>query len=232
MKKIPVLEVQEGPQKGQRFSIFDGAKLSDVQSDIVIKDSYINGLSCVIQQQGEGKFALFSQRNESPLQINSRSVKKVSLLPGVLFFVGQTPLKVIQIEEKEAELLAQKESWLDQLKSFLSGLKIENNKNLQKQMHYKQPIEIEFTQGPLSNEMHSIGYLPRVFGTAQIGFDLQDLSLPREVFMISAEKNDVFVSHLSTIPVFVNDKKIEAKTKIKTNDRISCGSTELRISSL
>lgn len=232
MDKVPILEIQDGPQKGQRHLIIDGAIVGELSGDIQIKDSKINDLRCIIQHQGGGKYALFSQRNDSPLKINDRIVKKVSLLPGVLFSFGATPIKVIYVDQVEAEKIAQKELWLNELTKIIRDLSFDKFKGNIKPDVINQPITIEFTMGPLLNEIHEIGYLPRVFGTAQIGFDLLDLSLPREVFQLSAEKNHIFVSHLSSIPVFVNDKKIETKTQLKIDDRVTCGNTEIRIRSL
>ncbi len=232
MDKVPILEIQDGPQKGQRHLIIDGSTIGDTAADIRINDCHINNLECVIKQQNGGRFAIFSQRNDSPLRINDRAVKKVSLLPGVLFMFGLTPIKVILIEQVEAKKLAQKNTWINELSKIVSDLSFENNKEMVKHDLMKKPIHIEFTMGPLLYEIHEIGYLPRVFGTAQIGFDLQDLSLPREVFQLTAEKNHIFVSHLSSIPVFVNDKKIETKTQLKIDDRLTCGNTEIRIRNL
>lgn len=232
MEKVPIFEIQDGPQKGERYLISAGQVLGGSKADIQIKNNHIDDLGCVVQQQGEGKFALFSQRNESPLTINDRRVKKVSLLPGVLFTVGVTSIKVLYIDQVDAEKLSQKDLWKNELQKMLGDLSFENNFKNIKPNNLNRPLKIEFTLGPLLQEIHEIGYLPRTFGMAQVSFDLQDLSLPREVFQLTVEKDDIFVSHLSSIPVFVNDKKIEAKTKLKMNDRISCGNTELRINSL
>ncbi len=93
------------------------------KADIVIKDPKISSTHAQFARDGKGQFVLLDMDSSNGLHINGRRVKKVALLSGVIFEVGRTQFKVVNVEEEIATNFSRIITWRSTLRDRLYALR-------------------------------------------------------------------------------------------------------------
>lgn len=227
---VTFIEIIEGAAEGSRFKIEDGMTVGRSKADIVVKDPKISSTHAQVAINSKGQYVLLDLESSNGLHINGRRVKKVALLPGVIFEVGRTVFKVITVEETEAADFSRIMTWRTMLGGYLHGLSAPERSQGLSLQSFSPALRLSFIQGIQTDEEMILGYGPRKAGSDCMDIELLDEDAPKDAFELHAGPGAVEIRILSS-EVTLN-KKV-AKTEIlKDGDLIGVGNTLIKVSYL
>lgn len=153
------------------------------------------------------------------IRLSSAEKPHISLLPDLIFHIGQTGFKVVQNSVENSR------SWSDLTAELLS--KNEWVDKPSRALIFLNPLQIEFIQGPQTNETLTLAYGPRMMGYNNIDLRLKDPTLPKNVFSFEQHAEHVLIKNLSkdsSIHILLNQKNFEHAI-IQNGDILAVGST-------
>lgn len=226
------IEIIKGPNEGSRFKVDNGLTIGRSKADIVVKDPKISSTHAQFALDGKGQLILTDLNSSNGLHIDGRRVKKVSLLPGVIFEVGRTLFKVIAVEEEvEETVLSRPLTWRDVLKDKFSILEEDKNYTKTKLQSFSPAIKLNFIEGIQADEEIILGYGPRSAGADSLDIELLDEHAPQEAFEIHPGPGMAEIKIKALGRVNINNKSVNAKT-LKDGDLISFGKTLIKVTYL
>lgn len=195
--------------------VFQGASFSDPDmhnshAKIGIDSSFnwkINGLS------------------GNKIRISSEEVESVSLLPGLIFHLGQTGFKVVNRAPATAG------SWEKSSADFLDNMAF-IDLPLTDLHFFLVPVQILFLQGPQSGNIYTLSYGPRVLGSNNLDLNLVDPSQPHELLRFSQVGDKVIIENLADDAAVMVNKNSFKQHALNDVDRFSFGSNIVEISLL
>ena len=214
-----VLQVLDGPLKGQFFPVGQGLLIGRNKGDIRLKDPSVSSIHAEIQTDSQGRVKIIDRDSKNKILFKGEKREELSLLEGMKFQIGKTELclapapdhgKIIsRVIEKEAEQAELKDRPLS-LKPFAKGL------------------ELEWLAGTQKGHSFCLFYGPRVFGSASPDLPIFEKEAPDKAFAFVPSKKDIFF--ITDFPdlVFLNGKEI-ARSPLKDGDKISVGRAVLEI---
>lgn len=212
------LQVLDGPLKGQEISLR--------------KNFVFSGHSFSDEEMGENHCLVDFDQNFSwnircledfKVRVSSNESSAVSLIPGLVFHVGQTGFKVIE----KAPLYF--EDWEDAIKGWL----IEQNWDTKTTdfFFFLYPIRLTFVSGPQADEFLTISYGPRMMGFNNLDLNLKDPFLPEELVKFYQIGEQAYVENLSADKVFINKQSFH-QHPIADGDKLSFGSSVVELTIL
>jgi pSer/pThr/pTyr-binding forkhead associated (FHA) protein len=223
------IEIFAGTNEGSRYKIKHGITIGRSRADIVIEDPKASSTHAEVIEQGPNQLILKDLDSSNGLYINGRRVKKVALLPGVIFEVGRTQFKVIEVDQAEAEDLSCAAAWRDVISQLGSETTAEPPPEQGSLIQRFSPmIRLYFTQGIQSEKEVVLGYGPRLAGSRSLDIELLDPRAPDKAFELHPGPSMVELRSLSP-RVLLNGQIVESKMLLD-GDLISIGETVLRVS--
>lgn len=216
------LEILDGINKGKTISIHNG---------LVLGRSGLN-FSFADQMFAESHAKVFLDYKNSwniesldryLIRIGSSEVTKISLLPGLIFHLGQTGFKFI---EKKATLST---NWTLALQDWLK--KNPGNKENTDLFFFLNPIRLTFIQGPQFGDFLTLAYGPRLLGYNCLDLNLIDPLLPREVVRFLQIGEQTYIENLCGNKALINSNSFEHHP-IQEGDVLKIGSTLIELSIL
>jgi pSer/pThr/pTyr-binding forkhead associated (FHA) protein len=224
------LEILSGPLKDQKFRARSGLAIGRREGDIMLADDgKVSGLHAKIELDNKGQMVLMDQDSANGLVINNRRVKKVALMPGVTFRVGETLFTAVELEPSEAEALAPSKTWQDHVQEALEKVPAENRKIEGSGQTFTPTLQLEFIQGIQTEKIVPIGYGPRVAGQGHLDIDLQDPEAPEIAFEIAPGPGTALFRDRSSGKVRINKQVPEDDQPLNEGDLISLGGTAIRV---
>jgi pSer/pThr/pTyr-binding forkhead associated (FHA) protein len=164
------------------------------------------------------------------IHISGRRVKKVALLPGVIFEVGRTQFKVVTVEETEALDFSRFVTWRTIVSATLPSQEIPNLSQ-RECVPFSPALKLSFVQGIQSDEELVLGYGPRSAGSDSLDIELFDQDAPPQAFELLPGPGMVQIKISSMGRVLLNNKTVKAEM-LKDGDLISFGNTLIKVSYL
>lgn len=228
---VTFIEILEGPNAGSRFKAEDGITIGRSQADIIVKDPKISGTHAKFGIDGKGQYVLLDLDSSNGLHINGRRVKKVALLPGVIFEVGRTQFKVITVDEAEAIDFSRLITWrsllADKLTAAIETLP-SSASQYAKVQSFTPALHLKFIQGIQTDQEWTLGYGPRHAGGESLDLELLDIDAPKDAFVLSPSPGGVELKILSPDKVRLNNLTVTSDI-LKDGDQISFGNSILRV---
>lgn len=228
---VTFIEIIEGSNEGSRYKISDGVTLGRSQADIVIKDPKVSSRHAEVSRDGKGQLVLIDLDSSNGIHIAGRRVKKVALIPGVIFEVGRTQFKVVTVEEEIALDFARLMTWRNVLQTSLPDCKVQNTEPGITPERFSPAIKLNFIQGIQADEEIILGWGPRKAGSDCLDIELFDPDAPKDAFELLAGPGQVEIKILAPGRVTVNSKAIDGKM-LRDGDTISIGNTLIKVSYL
>lgn len=225
---VTFIEIMDGPNEGSRFKVEEGLTLGRSKADIVIKDGKVSSTHAQFAIDGKGQYVLQDLDSSNGIHINGRRVKKVALLPGVIFELGRTQFKVVTVEEELALDFSRLITWRSILQDRLGGLEKPDNAKSSSLQSFSPALRLQFTQGIQTDEEIILGYGPRKAGADSLDIELLDEEAPKEAFELHAGPGMVEIKILSVGRVTLNNKAVDAEM-LKDGDLISVGNTLIKV---
>ncbi|WP_413292089.1 FHA domain-containing protein [Bdellovibrio sp. HCB185ZH] len=228
---VTFIEVLNGVNEGSRHQLTDGMTMGRANADIIVKDPKVSSKHAQIALDGKGQLVLLDLDSSNGLYISGRRVKKVALIPGVIFEIGRTQFKVITVEEEQASSFERLLTWRNIVSSTVPQLQIQNSEPPQELQRFSPALKLTFLRGIQADEEIILGYGPRTAGADSLDVELLDVDAPRDAFQLIAGPGQVELKVLATGRVTLNNKKVSAEM-LSDGDMISVGNTLIKVSYL
>lgn len=225
---ITFIEILEGSNVGSRYKVEEGATLGRGSATIVIKDPKISGIHAKFTKNEQGRWILQDLDSANGLYISGRRVKKVSLIPGVIFEIGRTKFKVVLVAEEKAEEFSRIVTWRNIVAETFSESEIPNSPGTLDS--FTPTLQLLFAQGIQADEKLILGYGPRLAGADSLDIELKDEGAPGSAFeLIPGPDGLARIKVLASGQVTVNKQNINAET-LREGDTIAFGNTVIKVS--
>lgn len=159
------------------------------------------------------------------VRVGSDEIESISLIPGLIFHIGQTGFKVIERAHPAAA------DWEKVSAEFIDNLDLQPTpkSNL---FFFLFPLQIQFIQGPLAGTIYTLGYGPRVLGSNHLDLDLKDPTQPHELLRFLQVGDSVVIENLAEEnSILVNSTPFKKHTLVQ-GDRFTFGSNIIEVSIL
>lgn len=227
---ILFLEVLSGPLQGSKYRIRPGLAIGRREGDILlVDDGKVSGLHGKVELDNKGQQVLIDQGSANGFVINNRRVKKIAMIPGVTFRVGDTGFIAVELSESEAEALAPQKTWRDHLVEALEKSPAENRVIPGAALTFTPAVQLEFVQGLQTDELVTLGYGPRTAGQGHLDIELKEPEAPEVAFEIHPGPGAALFRDKSGGKILVNSKAPKDNQLLNDGDVIGLGATLIRV---
>lgn len=190
------LEILDGEDQGQRFHLVPGLRIGRTVGEVLIKTSKASSLHAQVEKDGKGQLILIDRKSSNGLRINGLRVQRVTMLPGVKFYIGKTGLKVVQLFGSDGpDDPARPRDWRGVLAEGLPRILAQNRTGISGVKPFDQAIQLEFLEGLQAGTTLVLGYGPRKLGADVLDIELQEPSSPDIAFEIVPDGSLVQLSN-------------------------------------
>lgn len=161
----------------------------------------------------------------SKIRISADEVDSISLIPGLIFHIGQTGFKVIERSHPLAS------EWENVSAEFIDKLQLDTSPSSEL-FFFLLPVQIIFMQGPQSGDIYTLSYGPRTLGSNHLDLNIKDPAQPHELLRFTQVGDSVIVENLSHEKAILINKKPFKKYTLTGIDRFTFGSNIIDISIL
>ncbi|MFS4458954.1 FHA domain-containing protein [Bdellovibrio sp. HCB2-146] len=228
---VTFIEIILGSNEGSRFKVEAGLTLGRSKADIVIKDPKISSTHAKFGLNSKDQLVLNDLDSSNGIYISGRRVKKVALLPGVIFEVGRTQFKVVTVQEEEAVDFSRFVTWRTIVSANLGAQEIPNKPQLGNIEAFSPPVKLTFIQGIQTEEELVLGYGPRKAGADSLDIELFEEDAPQEAFELVPGLGAVQIKIKEPGRVLLNNKRVNSEI-LKDGDLISLGNTLIKVTYL
>jgi hypothetical protein len=161
----------------------------------------------------------------SKIRVSSDEMDSVSLLPGLIFHIGQTGFKVVERSHPLAS------EWENISAEFIDNLNLDTDQPSEL-FFFLLPIQIVFTQGPQSGDIYTLSYGPRFLGSNNLDLNIKDPAQPHKLLKFTQVGDSVILENLAGEKAILVNKKPFTQHKLSASDRFTFGSNIMEISIL
>lgn len=225
---LAIVEIIEGDQSGEKHSLWQGARVGRTTGELILSDPKVSSLHAQIELNSKGGLVLVDQNSANGIKINGRRVKRVAMLPGVIFSVGKSTLRVIELKDEPPPSLTPSESsknWKDSILNYFEGKELHFTKNSSKEpLAFRPALEFSFIEGPQFEQKILVGFGPRQFGSNVLDIELIEPMCPPIAFELSNENGVAIFKTQYPKLVRLNDSNT-AESPLNEGDKIRIGQT-------
>ena len=214
------LEVLDGLQKGKKLTLKKGLLIGRKTDGLDFADNEMARQHGVIDFD-QKKSWIFECLAPAVARVGSTEQARITLLPGLVFNIGQTALKVI---EKSPEAY---DTWEQGLTEWLK-----ENPGQQKQSEFfffLRPVSLAFMQGPQYEQFVTLSYGPRLIGHGCMDIHLKDPSAPQFVGKFFQIGDQCYIENLCGDRVTINSESFD-QHPITDGDLLKINSTIIELS--
>ncbi|HEY8271807.1 MAG TPA: FHA domain-containing protein [Pseudobdellovibrionaceae bacterium] len=223
------IEVLAGPQQGSRYKIEPGHKIGRRRGKIPIDDEKISGEHAQFELNEQGHFVLVDLESSNGILTENRRVKRLAMMPGVVFRLGRTDFRVIDITPPEAQDFARVQSWRENLMEKFPVDWVQNRLQEGMGQPLSPSLKLKFIQGLQADESLLLGYGPRRAGANSLDIDLRDPEAPDLAFEIIPGNGLAQIKNLCQNKLSLNNKLVETEI-LQDGDLIRIGGTLIKVS--
>lgn len=231
-----------GPKTGTQIPLTNGFTIGRKEGDLILEDdAKVSGTHAKVSIDNKNQFILVDQNSSNGLLLKGRKVKKVALMPGVIFTVGQTEFRVIEgaaispnltTPDQPLEVPVRRTplTWREKIiQVWQQNEPKVNSSSDQKHLGAFSPaLVLDFIEGVQADQKITLGYGPRQAGFDHLDIDMQDPTIPNEAFELRPGPGSVEFVDLSYGQVLINNAKVEV-TFLEEGDIISVGQTKIKV---
>jgi pSer/pThr/pTyr-binding forkhead associated (FHA) protein len=223
------LEVIDGPLAGSKYKIEEGVTIGRNRGEIVIEDAKISGAHAKFALDNKDQFILSDLGSANGILTGNRRVRKLAMMPGVVFRLGSTSFRVVEVEDSEkAESFAKIKTWKENLVEALLPEEVANQAPPLPLQAFSPTLRLTFLQGLQVGEKIHLGYGPRTAGAHSLDLDLLDPSAPDLAFQLIPGRPFATLKNLCDYQLNLNNKPVETAF-LQEGDLIQVGKTQIRI---
>lgn len=172
---------------------------------------------------------MLDQGSANGLVLNDRRVKKVAMLPGVRFRVGDTSMTVVELPREEADAAAPARTWQDEIELRLRNEPGTNRVIEGAGQTFTPVLQLDFAQGIQAEESLTLAYGPRLAGLGHLDIDLKEPEAPELAFEIHPVPGSALFRDRSRGKIRINRRRPETDQVLEEGDEITLGGTLIRV---
>lgn len=223
------IEVVDGPLAGSRYKIEDGITIGRSRGEIVIEDSKISSAHASFARDNKDQFILNDLGSANGILTGNRRVRKLAMMPGVVFRLGATSFTVVQVEDTMvAEDFARIKTWKENLAEKLLPQLIPNIPPKQPVQVFSPSVTLKFLQGVQAGQSIQLGYGPRRFGAHCLDIDLLDPQAPELAFELRPGVTMAKIENLCDHHLSINGHPV-TNQELQDGDLIKFGRTLIKV---
>ncbi|HRO68097.1 MAG TPA: FHA domain-containing protein [Pseudobdellovibrionaceae bacterium] len=224
------LEILSGPLTGKKFTAEEGLRVGRREGEILLEeDSKVSGLHAKIEFDNKGRLALMDQGSANAMVLNGRRVKKVALIPGVTFRVGETLMTVAEGSSEDLIQMTDLKPWQEKVQELLMSRSLENQLDPEFGQTFTPVVQLDFVQGVQADTLITCAYGPRSAGAGHLDIDLLDPEAPDRCFdLIPGPGVALFEDH-SQGRLLINEETPGPHQPLSEGDQIRIGGTVIRV---
>lgn len=222
------LEVASGPLAGSRYKIENGLTIGRNRADIVIEDVKISASHASFVMDNKRQFVLTDLGSANGILSGNRRVRKLAMMPGVVFRLGSTSFNVVQVDEPEAENFARVLTWKENLIERLTVDEVKNVRPESSVMPFSPTLSLQFIQGIQTGESLKLCYGPRKAGAHSLDIDLLDPQAPELAFELFPNAVLAKIKNLCGLGLTVNGANVDF-VELQDGDLIQFATTTIKI---
>lgn len=216
------IEVIDGNQKGKRISLSNGLLLGRKMPTLTFADKMMSETHGILMLDHRNTWNI-ECLSPNLVRIGLGEVTRITLIPGLVFHLGQTGFKVV--EKGELPNL----NWSDGLVTWLKEHPAEQKPS--DIFFFLHPLRLTFVQGPQYEEYLTVGYGPRILGFNSLDLNLTDPAAPRTVGRFFQVGEQAYFENLCGNKALINSKSFD-QHPIQDEDLLKIGSTIIELSIL
>ncbi len=229
MGLIIYVEAIDGPQKGTLYLLENGTTFGRSQGDIILKDSKVSSLHAKVDVDSAGRYSLLDLNSANGLWIGEQKVKKISLLPGLVFNVGRFSFKVHEAATQDIDRLGLVKPWKSRLHDLLSEVTVKNQPLQDRGLPFVPALHLEFIQGIQSTQSITFYYGPRQIGRSSLDLELLDPQAPDQAFEVIPQGRSCKIKIFDPQKVLINNHSLKEHL-LNEGDLICIGNTLIQVS--
>ncbi len=214
------LEVLDGHEKGKRITLKKGLVIGKIMPDFEFSDDLMakdHGV-LVFDHKKTWNFECLAP---NMARLGSSEQARITLLPGLVFHLGQTGFKVVD------KIVLPYDTWQEGLKFWLKGHKGEAR--FKEFFFFLKPIRLNFKQGPQYEEFLTLSYGPRLMGYDCLDINLKDPAIPKNVARFFQISDQCYIENLCGEKAMINSKLFD-QHPIQDGDLLKINSTIIELS--
>ncbi len=208
-----------------------GLRIGRTQGQIRLDhDSKVSGIHAQVDLDNKNQMVLMDQGSSNGIILNSRRVKKVALMPGVIFRIGSTDFKIIEIAEQKVIEFTPILTWKDRLKELLNETEGKNPGPSTPLQTFTPPVLLEFVQGLQAETVYTVAYGPRKAGYSHLDLQLTEPDAPELCFELIPGPGVALLKDHSLGRLSLNRKPCpQEEVPLSEGDTIGIGGTLIRV---
>ncbi|MBX2988087.1 MAG: FHA domain-containing protein [Bdellovibrionaceae bacterium] len=224
------LEVLSGPLSGKKYKARLGLTVGRRNGDVLLEDdSKVSGLHAKIEIDNKSQLVLVDQGSANGFVLNGRRVRKVAMMPGVNFRIGETAFRVVELTPEEVSSLFETKTWREPLRELL-----ERDPGLDRPIAgaaqtFTPVLQLEFIRGFQTDTVYTLTYGPRVAGFGHLDLDLKEMEAGEIAFEIHPGPGTAFFRDKSQGKLKINKQEPQDGQSLQEGDQISLGATVIRV---
>ena len=235
---------------GSKSAITEGLTIGRKHGDLILEDdAKMSGTHAKVEVDNKGQFVLRDQNSSNAMILDGRKVRKIALMPGVIFTIGSTQFRVVKDDVADPQVILKSIdsfevpkafevpvhraplTWKEKIAEFWEQEEpmLSNSDDSEVRIEAFSPaLVLDFIEGVQADQKITLGYGPRQAGFDHLDVDLQDPSVPEKAFELKPGPGHVELTDLSEGQVFVNNLPC-AVTYLEEGDIISIGETKIKV---
>lgn len=215
------LEVIDGPDKGEKFSLNAKTTVGRKGADIILNDVKLSGIHAYFEYSPESGWSIVDHQSRNGVWVNGLKELKMVLKDSDVIQLGGSQL-VCRMQEAGAYRFSDKfQVWMQSLYK-----KVVNSAVNLKEI--KPEIRLKVIQGVQYGETWTVFYGPRQAGRESTDICLFDEEAPRHSFEIRVKGKYAYFYTENEAKVKLNDQNVTEK-QFTPGDVISFGDTRILV---
>jgi len=223
------LEVLDGPLQGSRIKIVEGHVIGRHNGDIPLDDPKVSSRHAQFELDNKGQAILNDLGSSNGILAGNRRVRRLAMMPGVVFKLGRTSFRVVQVDDQPAQNFARIRTWKENLVEKLPTDWVQNKMPEAAGKTFSPSLSLKFVRGIQADEALLLGYGPRRAGANSLDIDLRDPEAPDLAFEIVPGEGLAHIKNHCSSKLTLNNKPVETEI-LHDGDMIRIGGTIIKVS--
>lgn len=228
------LEITAGTLKGTRAALREGFSIGRKKGSLTIRDSKLSGLHVIVEQKQDGSLWLVDAGSQNGIKIETGRVRELKLEAGIQFTLGRTDFRVMSsIEAAETGVMPVVEAtvtrdWWHWIQTLAERGQVDAKAANRDVIPFDPVVKLKILRGSQTGTEWTLGYGPRIIGSASVDLTLDDISLPGICFSLTPEEHGVLFRNQTEKDLKLNGKWVES-AHLRNGDLIEIRGIQIQV---
>jgi hypothetical protein len=228
------LEITAGDLKGTRAALREGFSIGRKKGSLTIRDSKLSGLHVMVEQRQDGSLWLVDAGSQNGIKTDTGRARELKLEAGITFTLGRTDFRIMNsIEAAETGVQPVVEAtvtrdWWHWIQGLAERGQVDAKGVTRDVIPFDPVVKLKIIRGTQTGTEWTLGYGPRMIGSASVDLTLDDISLPGICFSLTPQDHGVLFRNQTEKEVKVNGKWVESG-RLRDGDLIDIHGIQIQV---